>query len=115
MRIELTEMMWFEEHALTLHELSELCDLPLALLEELVGAGAIEPLQPSASQGASKAASELRFGAQALSAARAAHRLRQDFDLDGTALLLALGLLDRVHALERQLTALRARLPGNIR
>jgi chaperone modulatory protein CbpM len=111
MRVELTEMMWFEEHAVTLHELSELCGLPLPLLEELVGAGAIEPLEPSASEGAS----ELRFGAQALGAARDAHRLRHDFDLDGPALLLALGLLDRVHELERQVTALRARLPGTIR
>jgi chaperone modulatory protein CbpM len=107
MRVELTEMIWFEEHAVTLHELSELCGLPLPLLEELVGDGAIEPLEPSAS--------ELRFGAQALGAARAAHRLRHDFDLDGSALLLALGLLDRVHELERQVTALRARLPGSIR
>jgi chaperone modulatory protein CbpM len=107
MRVEITEMIWFDEHAVTLQELSELCGLPLPLLDELVGAGAIEPLQP--------AASEPRFGAQALTAARAASRLRQDFELDSPALLLALGLLDRVHELERQLSALRARLPGTIR
>lgn len=107
MRVEITDMIWFEEHAVTLQELSELCALPLTLLEELVGAGAIEPLESSAV--------EPRFGAQALGAARAAHRLRQDFELDSPALLLALGLLDRVHDLERQLTALRARLPGTMR
>jgi chaperone modulatory protein CbpM len=107
MRIEITEMMWFEEHAVTLSELSELSALPLPLLDELVSGGAIVALDTSNS--------EPRFGAQALSAARAAHRLREDFDLDLPALLVALGLLDRVHELERQVLALRARLPGSIR
>jgi chaperone modulatory protein CbpM len=107
MRVELTEMIWFEEHAVTLRELSDLCGLPVALLEDLVGAGAIVPIESSAS--------EPRFGAQALGAARAANRLRHAFDLDSPALLVALGLLDRVHELERQVCALRARLPGAIR
>lgn len=107
MRVEITEMMWFEEHAVTLSELSELCALPLPLLEELVGGGAIVALDASTA--------EPRFGAQALSAARAARRLQEDFDLDLPALLVALGLLDRVHDLERQVVALRARLPGSIR
>jgi chaperone modulatory protein CbpM len=107
MRIELTEVMWLEEHAVTLAELSELCNLPKALLEELVSAGAIVPLEQSAG--------EPRFGAQALTAARAAHRLRAAFDLESSGLVLALGLLDRVHELEQQVRALRARLPGSIR
>jgi hypothetical protein len=38
--------------------------------------------------------------------------LRDDFDLDASGLLVALGLLDRVHELEREIRALRARLPG---
>ena len=109
MRVELTEMLWFEEHAVTLAELSELCALPLPLLEELVSAGAIVPLEASAASAAP------RFGAQALSAARAARRLREDFDLDAAALVLALGLLERVHELEKQIQALRARLPAAIR
>jgi chaperone modulatory protein CbpM len=104
MRVELTEVLWFEEHIMTLDELSELCSLPLPLLEELVGAGAIMPLQPPDAAP--------RFGAQALTAARTARRLRDDFELDPPALLLALGLLDRVQDLERQLRALRARTPG---
>jgi len=107
MRVEITDMIWFEEHAVTLSELSELCALPLPLLQELVGEGAIVALDSPAP--------EPRFGAQALNAARSAHRLRADFDLDLPALLVALGLLDRVHELEKQVVALRARLPGSIR
>ena len=107
MRVELTEVLWFEEHAVTLDELADLCALPLPVLEELVSAGAIMPLEAEASPP--------RFGAQALSAARAAGRLREDFELDSAALTLALGLLDRIHELERQVRALRARLPASIR
>jgi chaperone modulatory protein CbpM len=107
MRVEITEMLWFEEHAVTLGELSELSALPLPLLEELVGSGAIVAVEV--------AGPEPRFGGQALNAARAANRLKQDFDLDLPALLVALGLLDRVHELEKQVRSLRARLPGSIR
>jgi chaperone modulatory protein CbpM len=104
MRIELADVIWFEEHSVTLRELSELCALPAALLEELVSGGVILPLE--------SVATEPRFGAQALSAARTARRLREDFELDTSGLMLALGLIDRVRDLERELRALRARLPG---
>ena len=106
MRVELTEMLWFEEHSITLSELSELCALPLPLMEELVGGGVIAPLP---STGA-----EARFGAQALNAARTARRLREDFDLDASGLMLALGLIERVQDLEREIRALRARLPRSL-
>jgi chaperone modulatory protein CbpM len=107
MRVELTEMLWFEEHVVSLSELAELTGLPSGMLEELVSAGAIEPIDA--------ASPEPRFGAAALSAARHARRLREDFDLDAQALSLVLGLLDRIDRLEQQLQALRARLPGRIR
>ena len=107
MRVELTEAIWFEEHAVTLAELAQLCELPVSLLEELISADAIVPLE--------QVSSEPRFGAQALATARTASRLRTDFDLDSPGLLLALSLLDRVHDLERQVRALRARSPGIIR
>jgi chaperone modulatory protein CbpM len=107
MRVELTEMLWFEEHALSLSELAELTGLSPGTLEELVSSGAIEPIDA--------ASPEPRFGAAALSAARHAHRLREDFDLDTQALPLVLGLLERIDGLELQLRALRARLPGRIR
>jgi chaperone modulatory protein CbpM len=107
MRIDLTEMLWFEEHALSLLELEELTGLSSGMLEELVSSGAIEPIDP--------ASAEPRFGAAALSAARHARRLREDFELDTQALPLVLGLFDRIDALELQLRALRARLPGRTR
>jgi chaperone modulatory protein CbpM len=107
MRIELTEMMWFEQHAVSLAELAELTGLSAATLEELVSCGAIAPLDADDPQP--------RFGAAALSAARHAHRLSEDFDLDSQALPLVLGLLERIDGLELQLRELRARLPGPIR
>lgn len=99
---ESTEMIWFEHHVLSLPELAELSGLPRAVLEELLDCGAIAPLDQS---------TELRFGAVALSTARTARRLRADFELDVEALALALGLLERVTALEAQLQELRAKLP----
>jgi chaperone modulatory protein CbpM len=107
MRVELTEMLWVEERVVSLSELAELTGLPAGMLEELVGAGAIEPIDA--------ASAEPRFGAAALSAARHARRLHEDFDLDAQALPLVLGLLDRIDGLEQQLRSLRARLPGRIR
>ena len=107
MRVELTEMLWFEEHAVSFSELSDLTGLSPGILEELVGSGAIEPLDP--------ASPEPRFGAAALEAARHAHRLHEDFELDTQSLPLVLGLLERIEGLEQQLRALRAKLPGPIR
>lgn len=107
MRIELTQMLWLEEHAVTLSELSELSGLPPETLEDLVGTGAIQPLAASGS--------EQRYGAAAVTAARHARRLCDDFDLDSQALPLVLGLLERIEGLEQQLRALRARTPGRLR
>ena len=103
MHFEATEMIWFEQHVLSLSELEQLSGLPRSLLAELLDCGAIAPLEGDAA--------ELRFGAAALRTARAARRLRADFELDLQALVLALGLLDRVAELEAQLRELRARVP----
>jgi hypothetical protein len=107
MRVELTEMLWFEEHVVSLGELSELTGLPAAMLQELISSGAIEPIDG--------AAAEPRFGAAALSAARRARRLHQDFELDTQAMPLVLGLFERIEALEQQLRALQARSPARFR
>ncbi len=103
MRIELNEVLWLEDHALSFEELADLSGLPRALLTELVQAGGIAPL--------GVAESDPRFGAVALAAARHARRLREDFDLDVSALLLVLGLCDRVAELEVRLRELEAKLP----
>jgi chaperone modulatory protein CbpM len=104
MRIETTEVMWFEQHELSLPELADLSGLPQQVLGELLDCGAIEPL-------GRQAGSETRFGAAALQAARTARRLQADFELDVQGLVLALRLLERVAELETQLQSLRARLP----
>lgn len=107
MRIEATEVLWLEQHELSLTQLTELSGLPGRVLEELLDCGAITPLQgPGA---------EARFGAAALRVARTAGRLRVDFELDVQALVLALGLLERVADLEAQLRELRAQQPQRTR
>ena len=45
MRVELTEMLWFEEHVVSLSELAELTGLPAGMLEELGSAGIGTPLR----------------------------------------------------------------------
>ncbi|MFI4895620.1 MAG: chaperone modulator CbpM [Steroidobacterales bacterium] len=116
MHIESTEMLWFEQHVLSLPELSELSGVPQPLLEELLDCGAIAPLEPDAgTEPRARAGADLRFGAQALRAARTARRLRADFEFDVQALAVALSLLDRVAELEAQLRELRAQQPQRVR
>ena len=108
MRVELSETLWLDEHgAVTLVELAECSGLDEHELRELVDLGALEPLDAAESQ--------LRFGARCIVAARAASRLRSDFELDIHGLALVLSLLDRVHELEGELQQIRARLPGRVR
>ena len=101
MRVELTEVLWLEEHRLTQAELATFSGLTEAELEQLLGCGAIEPL----------AGGEHHFGAAALQAARTARRLRDAFELDAAALTVVMGLVERVEELERQLRELHALLP----
>jgi hypothetical protein len=107
MRVELREVAWFDEHVLSFTELCEISGLPPPLLEELIEAGAIPPLQV--------ASQEVQFGAAALVAARHARQLREAFELDTQALLLALGLLERLDETERRLRELEARMPRRVR
>ena len=104
MRIELTEVTWLEEQVLSFSELTELSGLPPGLLEELIQAGAITPIE-------AREASEAHYSAAALAAARHARRLREDFELDDPALLLVLALCDRVDELEARLREMQAKLP----
>ena len=108
MRIELTELVWLDEHReLTLAELAEVSGLSEAELRELEDCGAIAAVDPAGAQ--------QRFGAQSIVAARTAFRLRNDFELDAQGLAVALALLDRVRTLEDELRELRAQLPRLIR
>lgn len=117
MRIELTEVLWFEQHELSLPELADLSGLPRAVLEELLDCGAITPLGAAATPGTlaeGAQAATLRFGAAGLRAARAAARLHADLELGTEALAVALSLLERIEDLEAQLRALRARQPHRL-
>ncbi len=104
MKIELTEAVWLDERgAVTLVELSQCSGLTEGELRDLVELGALEPLDPDAA--------ELSFTAKCISAARAAGRLRNDFELDSHGLALVLSLLERVEELENAMQRLSARLP----
>ncbi len=106
MRIEINQVVWLESERLSFEELVEHSGLPRELLQELVHAGGIEPLDP--------AAPEPQYSGRALSAARRARRLREDFELDVSALLLVLGLFERVAALEAQLNEAQVKLPRRL-
>jgi hypothetical protein len=104
MKAELTDAVWLEERGvLTLFELSECSGLSEAELRDLVDLGALEPVDPDAQ--------EWNFGARCIVAARAACRLRRDFELDVEGLALVMSLLDRVEELESELKRLYAHVP----
>ena len=104
MRVEITDAVWLDEHQqFSLTELADLSGLSESELKQLIDYETLQPTDPGAG--------EARFGAQCLVIARMACRLRNDFDLDSGGLALALTLLERIHALETQLRALRAQIP----
>lgn len=104
MKLEHTEAVWLDERgAVTLIELAECSGFSEGELRELVELGALEPLNPEATQWS--------FAARCISSARTASRLRNDFELDNQGLALVLSLLDRVQELEAALQRLNARLP----
>jgi chaperone modulatory protein CbpM len=108
MKIEVTEVHWMDPHApCSLRDLAEASRLTEAELRELVELGVLRPL----SGFAGPTGSEMHFAVDCLSTARSARRLREDFDLDAQGLSVALALIERIDDLERQLRALRARLP----
>jgi chaperone modulatory protein CbpM len=87
----------------TLIELAECSGLSETELRDLVELGALQPVDPEAG--------DPSFAARCISAARAARRLRNDFELDSQGLALVLSLLERVQELENALQRLNARLP----
>ncbi len=104
MKLELAEAVWLDERgAITLVELSECSGLSESELRDLIELGALQPADPEAA--------EPSFAARCISAARAAGRLRKDFELDNQGLALVLALLERVEELESALQRLNARLP----
>jgi chaperone modulatory protein CbpM len=101
-------MLWLDRHQeISLAELADVSGLNAGEIEDLVSAGIIAPIDA--------AQSPKKFGADSLVAARAAFRLRRDFELNAPGVTLALTLLDQIHNLEAQLSELRALLPRTIR
>lgn len=102
MKIEFTEVALVEE--CTLVELAERSCLPEHMLRELLDCGLLSPCD--------HAALPLRFDSVALHAARAAARLRNDFELDASGTTLAMALLRRIAELEAEVQRLRAANPA---
>lgn len=104
MKVELTEVFWLDkQQVLSLPELAELSSLSEVELHELVEYGVIVPVDPGTVP--------LTFLTDCVVTARAACRLRTDFELDAPGLALALTLLGRIRDLEAQLRDLGAQLP----
>lgn len=104
MRIELTEFEWLDAgQELTLPALVQISGLQETELHELVDCGVITPMDTGAMS--------LSFPADQVVLARAACRLRNDFDLDTPGLIVALTLIERVRDLEQRLQQLDAQRP----
>lgn len=104
MRIEITDAVWLDEREVfSFEELAELSGLAPALLHQLIELDVLCPADPLAR--------EPTFTAECLALARAASRLRADFDLDVGGLAVAITLLERVSDLEAEVRALHAQLP----
>lgn len=88
-----------EECLLSLDELAEISGLERTLIEELAEAGLLT-LAPGRDQ---------TFTALSLTIARRARRLRADFALEESGVVLALTLLQRIEALEASLRELQCR------
>lgn len=87
--------------ALTLAELSRMCGMSSAELEELVEYGALSPLNTNPS--------EPQFPAQCIPRLRTAGKLRRDYDLELFSVVILLDYLNRIEALESELRSLQAR------
>ena len=108
MRVEIAEAVWLDERQeFSLEQLAELSGLSEAELRQLIEYDALSPSDPQAAGPT--------FKANFLITARAACRLRNDFDLDAGALALVLTLFDRIRDLEAQLQRLQAQLPRPLR
>lgn len=104
MKLEQADVMWLDAHCeCSIDELARLSGLSQAELRELVDYGALAPIDPQET--------EWSFSGDIVLTLQAAGRLRDDLELDLPTLALTLELIERIHALEAELGALRARLP----
>lgn len=103
MESKVLDAVWLNESgSCTMVHLAEVSGLDAAELQMLVDSGALRPLPD--------VGDTLAFASAAMQAARTARRLRDDFDLSPSGLALAMRLLERMQAMERELAQLRARM-----
>lgn len=101
MESRVLDAVWLNESgSCTLVHLAEVSGLDSAELQMLVDSGALKPLAEGGDMPV--------FASAAMQSARTARRLRDDFELNPGGLALAMRLLERVDALERELERLRA-------
>jgi chaperone modulatory protein CbpM len=96
---------WMEgSGTLSLLELSAVSAISTMEIEELIGYGALHPLDvdPTIQQ----------FSGQCVAPLRTAGRLRRDYDLDLFTVVILMDFLERIETLESQLTSLKARYQG---
>jgi chaperone modulatory protein CbpM len=105
MNAQAVEVAWLDaRETISLAELSRTCGLSAQDLGELIDYGAIVPIRGSTTL----------FSAECVVPLRTAGRMRQDFDLDLFTVSLLLNYLHRIDVLEREVRALRARLPAHV-
>jgi chaperone modulatory protein CbpM len=95
---------WLHAQAkVSLEELEASSGIPSELLRELVDYGALSPTNEESA--------EWTFSADCIVTLRRVGRLQQDFELAPDALAFALGLVERIQALETKLRNLETQLP----
>ena len=98
---------WPEAGGIITHaELTQVCRLRAAEIDELVDYGALLPLP---GQGGQRA-----FSRACVATLRIASTLKQDYDLDLFTVALLLEHLDRIEELQREVRFLRAHLPSRM-
>lgn len=96
---------WLDASApLNLMELSTVSAISATEIEELIGYGALHPLNADETI--------QLFSGQCVAPLRTAGKLRRDYDLDLFTVVIMMDFLVRIETLESQLTSLKARHPG---
>lgn len=102
MNIVVSESVWLDESGVCgIEHLAELSGLSLDELRDLIDSGVIAPVDESTQPDV--------FYLRYVVTAKTARRLRDDFELDRRGVAVALSLLERIDALDKELRELRAR------
>ena len=86
---------------LSVTELSTVSAISATEIEELIGYGALHPLNVDRAVP--------QFSGQCVASLRTAGKLRRDYDLDLFTVVIMMDFLERIDTLESQLTSLKAR------